>query len=122
MGRQTIAVIVGVVLSFLASAAGGYFLYQLSDRWPNQVGALARYVFDPVIALIVGTCVGALVKSRPGSLAALSLAPWALAFLFFRRQNTSRQVVMMSLVFLSLCIGVAAAGVTFRVRARSASP
>ena len=36
MGRNTLSVIVGVVLSFFANAEAGALLYRLSDRLPSD--------------------------------------------------------------------------------------
>jgi chromate transport protein ChrA len=82
---------------------------------------LARYVLNPVIALLVGTCVGALAKSRAGVLAVLGLVPWALGFLFAQRQDTSHFLVLGLFGLLYLLIGAAAARTTFRMRTRSAA-
>jgi hypothetical protein len=121
VGRQILAVAVGVVLSFLTAAAGGYFLYRFSDSFGNQAPMLARYILNPVIALLVGACVGALAKSHPGVLAALSLAPWALGFLFAQRQNALHSLILVLLGLLYLFIGAAAATATFRMRTRRAT-
>ena len=122
MFRQILVVALGIFLSFLAVPAGGYVLYRLSYVIPQEatVGQLVRYILNPVIAFLVGACVGALAKSRAGLLAALSLVPWALVFLFFRRQSAAHLIVLLSSVFLGLCSGIFAARVTFRICARDA--
>ncbi len=117
MRRQILAVVSGLALSFLASAAAGYFLYRLSDRWPNQLPALARYIFGPIMAVVVGTCVGILAQSRPATLAALSLAPSVIYLIPFHGQNTSHVPIMAFVAILDLLAGMAAANVTFRFRA-----
>ncbi len=119
MWRQILAITMGFILSYLAAAASGYFLYRLSDRWPHEGPMLARYVFDPGIALLVGACVGALAKSRPGTLAALSLVPGQFAPLLARRQDAVHFLILVLLSILYLLIGAAAANVTFRSRRRS---
>jgi hypothetical protein len=63
--------------------------------------------------------VGALAKSRAGVLAALSLAPWALGFLFAQRQSTSHSLILALLSVLYLLIGMAVATGTFRIRMRN---
>ena len=118
MGRQILAVGVGIILSFLATAAGGYFLYRFSGSFGQQAPMLARYVLNPVIALLVGACAGALSKSRAGIVAALGLAPWALGFLFAHRQDALHFLVLALLSLLYLLIGAAAATATFRMRSR----
>ena len=119
MGRQILVVFLGVVVSFLATAGCGYFLYRLSDSLGHQGPLLARYILNPAIALLVGVCVGALAKSRAGVLAALSLAPWALGFLFAQRQSTSHSLILALLSVLYLLIGMAVATGTFRIRMRN---
>lgn len=119
MGRQIVAVIAGIIFSFLAAAAGGYLLYQLSGQWPHAGPVLARYVLDPVIALLAGAFVGALAKSRPALLAALSLAPSELVPLLTRRLDAAHLLLMVFLAVFCLLIGAAAASLTFRSRARS---
>jgi hypothetical protein len=121
VGRQILAVALGVVVSFLAAAGGGYFLYQLSDSLGHQAPLLARYILNPVIALLVGVCVGALAKSSAGVLAALSLTPWALGFLFAQRQDASHSLVLALLSLLYLLIGMVVATGTFRMRTRNAA-
>ena len=118
MGRQILAVIVGIAFSFLAAAACANFLYRHSDLWSLPGPAMARYVLNPLIALLVGASVGILTKSRPGIIAALGLAPWALGFLFFRRQDALHLLMLLVLVLLYISIGIAAATATFRIRAR----
>jgi hypothetical protein len=119
--RQILAVAVGVILSFLAVAVGGYFLYRFSSTLGHQAPMLARYVLNPIIALLVGVAVGALAKSRAGVLAALSLAPWALGFLFAQRQDAFHSLILALLDFLYLLVGAAAATAMFRMRTRSAA-
>ena len=82
---------------------------------------LARYVLNPVIALMVGTCVGALAKSRPGLLATLSLTPWALLLFLSRRLDALHEAILILSSILSVCMGVAAAIFIFRVRTRTKS-
>jgi|HubBroStandDraft_4_1064222.scaffolds.fasta_scaffold14353_5 hypothetical protein len=119
MWRQVVAVIAGIIFSFLAAAAGGYLLYQLSGQWPQAGPVLARYVLDPVIALLVGALVGALAKSSPALLAVLSLAPSELVPLVSRRLNAAHLLLMVLLAVFCLLIGAASAWLTFRSRARS---
>jgi hypothetical protein len=121
--RQILVVALGILIGFLVAGAGGYFLYRFSDVLPHgaTLGRLARYVVNPVIALTVGTCVGALAKSRPGLLAALSLTPLALVPLFSRRLNALHETILFFSSFLSVCLGVAAAIFIFRVRTRTKS-
>ena len=121
MFRQILVVALGIFLSFLTVPAGGYVLYRLSSVFPQEatLGQLARYILAPVIALLVGTCVGALAKSWPKTLSTFSLAPWAFSFLFFRRRYASHLPLFIFLALIYLLIGMAAADVTFRARTKS---
>lgn len=120
MGRQILAVTLGIVVSFLAAVGGGYFLYRFSNSLGDQAPTVARYILNPLIAILVGICVGALVKSRAGILAVLSLAPWAFGFLFAQRQAASHFFVLALLDILYLLVGMAVAAGTFRMRMRNA--
>lgn len=121
MARQVLTVIVGVAVGFMLAAAGGYLLYNLSGRWPHAGPALARYVLNPIIALLVGACVGGLAKSRPGLLAMLSLVPSEFGILINRHLGLTNLLLMVFLGAVGLLIGAGAAIATFRVRARTVS-
>jgi hypothetical protein len=114
--RQILAVTSGIVLSYLGAALAGYFLYRLSNLSVHQTPALARYVFNPAIALMVGLCVGALARSRAGMLSAFSLAPWVFSLLLARRQDSAHFLILLLLVILYLALGMASADVIFRAR------
>jgi hypothetical protein len=118
LGRQIAAVIVGIVFSYLAGAACGYFLYRISGQWPHAVPVLARYVLNPVIALLTGALVGALAKYRPALLAALSLVRFEFIPLLDRRPDGAHLLFMAFLAVISLLLGGAAAKATFRMRGR----
>jgi len=119
MTRQILAVAVGILLSILLAAAGGWFLHQFSDRWTeSQLGALTRYLVHPIISLIVGSCVGLLAKFNPRMVAVLSLLPSSLAFVLFCRINVKQNLMLILLSLIYLTIGTVAATVTFRLRGR----
>ncbi len=120
MGRQILIVILGVGLTYLAAAASGYFLYQLSDPLRQQAPMLVRYILNPAIAVLVGAYVGVFARSRPATLAALSLTPCALAFLFARRQDAFHFPLLALLCLVYLLIGLAVATGTLRLRRRNA--
>ena len=116
MGRQILAVTVGIAFNFLAVAAAGYFLYHLSGWSESQKGALARYALFPLLAIVTGACVGALAKSRPGTLAALSSAPRAIAIIFARRQSATHALILLLSILVCLLLGATAAKTVFRMR------
>jgi hypothetical protein len=118
MWRQIAAVIAGIVFSYLAGALCGYLLYRVSGQWPHAVPVLARYVFNPVIALLTGAFVGALAKYRPALLAALSLVRFEFIPLLNRRLDGAQLQFMVFLAVLSLLLGAVAANATFQMRGR----
>jgi hypothetical protein len=123
MLRQILVVAVGILLSFILAAAAGYFFYSyLSHIFPQEatLGRFARYIVNPAIAFLVGACVGALAKSRPEALAFLSLLPSTARFIFYRHLNLSYTLILMILALVCLLIGMGAARMTFRIRARDA--
>jgi hypothetical protein len=119
MGRQILTVLAGILLSVLAAAGGGYLIYQLSAQWPQAGPALARYTLNPIIAILVGVCVGVLAKSNPGVLACLSLIPSNIVMLMFRSLNFRNLLLMIFLVAVYTLVGAGAATLTFRARNRT---
>lgn len=121
MRRQMLTIVLGVVLSFISIPVSGYLVYKLSDTLSfHLLPLLTRYILDPVIALLVGACVGALAKSHAGVLSALSLAPWAFLLPWAGRKDSAHLMMFVLLSFLYLFFGMVAATATFRMRARSA--
>jgi hypothetical protein len=112
MGRSILALGIGIVVSFLASALGGYLLYRMSGQIGPQAPALARYVLNPIIAIIVGAMMGGLLEARAGILTAIALVPWALGFLLFRKQDISHLTLLAVLGLVYLSIGAATATIT----------
>ena len=119
MTRQILAVAVRILLSILLAAAGGWCLHQFSDRWTEgQLSALVRYLVQPIISFIIGSCVGILAKSNPRVVAVLSLLPSSLAFVLFRRIDVTQSLILILLSLIYLIIGTVAVTVTFRLRGR----
>jgi uncharacterized membrane protein len=119
MVRNILTVGIGVVLSFLASAAAAMLFYRLSDRWSEaEFGAFARYAISPVIGILVGVCVGFLAKSRPGFMAALSHLPWVLGSYFSRALSVSHYLVLMFGDAVCILLSVSLAVALFRTRSR----
>jgi len=80
MWRQILIVLFGVVLSYFMIVTSGYIIYRidLPTGWSEpRLGALVRYLFDPLIVIVIGSIVGALAKKQAGLLAALSVLPFA---------------------------------------------
>ena len=119
MGRHIFTVLAGILLSILSAAAGGYLIYRLSAQWPQTGPALARYVVGPIIAVLVGICVGIFAKSHPGLLACLSLLPSSIVVLAFRGLNFTNFLLMIVLVVVEMLVAAVVAKLTFRIRRRT---
>jgi len=121
MVRQIFVVLLGMLLNVLLAAAGGFFLYKLSDIWPEHtLGAIVRYLGNPFIAFLVGAVVGILAKNRAALLALLSLTPMVVGTLsFVRRLSFSHMLLMATLTFANLAIGMVVAAFVAKNRARS---
>jgi hypothetical protein len=90
VGRQILTLLAGILLSVLGAAAGGHLIYHFSTESSQAGPALARYVVGPVIAVLVGVCVGILAKSHPGILACLSLLPSSIVVVAFRKLSLTK--------------------------------
>jgi chromate transport protein ChrA len=122
MGRHILIVLLGLVLSHLMMVTSGYIVYRigLSTGWSDpQLGALLRYLIDPLIAVIVGSVVGALAKKRAGLLGALSLLPLVTFIPLFKRLDFLHETVLIFLSCLYLLLGASVAQLAFRMRART---
>ena len=119
MGRQILAVLAGILLSFLAAAGGGYLIYHLSAQWPQAGPALSRYMVGPIIAVLVGVCVGVLAKSYPGILACVSLLPSSIIMLVLRKQNFTNLLLIILVIAIDMLVGAAVAKLTFRASRRT---
>ncbi len=122
MWRQIAALISGIVVAYLLRAMGGYLLYVQYPYSDYSAGAVARYVVDPIVALLTGALVGVIAKRRPALLAALSLLPSSFIVLLAaqRRLDAAHFLLMVFLVVVSLLLGAGAAWLTSRSSGRSA--
>ena len=78
MLRDLLIIFLGILICFLATAGGGYFLYKVgqSTGWPEaQLAALGRYILSPVIAVVIGAVIGGVAKRRASVLAIESPSP-----------------------------------------------
>jgi hypothetical protein len=121
MGRHILTVLAGILISILAAAGGGYLIYQLSAQWPQTGPALARYALNPIIAILVGVCVGALANSHPEALACLSLVPSSIVLLVFKSLNFTNLFFMIFLIAVYMLTGAGVAKLTFRAGSRTAN-
>lgn len=120
MLRKIFAVSIGIALSFLGSAVGGFLLYRFSGYVPFDRPAVARYLVGPCIVLIVGVAVGLMAESRPALLAGAGLLPWAFTFLLARRQGLEHELLLVFLIVVYICLGMGAAGIAGKIRLRNA--
>lgn len=110
MRRQILSVIVGVLLSYLATALAGYSLYHFSAHLYLSKPLVGRYLISPCVALLVGACVAALAPSRSTALTILSLAPWTAGLLIFaQKQGVWPTLETIFLILVYMIVGVAAA-------------
>ena len=78
MLRRILLVVMAIVVSYSLMGISGYLIYTLSQgRSEAQLSLLVRFVFNPVIALVVGALVGFLSKDHSALVSIVGLAPWA---------------------------------------------
>jgi hypothetical protein len=78
MLRKILLVVMAIVVSYFLTGISGYLIYTLSlGRSEAQLSLLVRFIFNPVIALVVGTLIGFLSKDHPAIVSIVGLAPWA---------------------------------------------
>lgn len=78
MLRRVLLVVMAMVVSYSLTAGSGYVLYSLSQgRTEAQLSLMIRFIFNPLIALVVGLLVGFLSKDHPALTSIVGLAPWA---------------------------------------------
>ena len=125
MWRQIAAVISGIVVAYLLRAMSGYLVYLQYRYDDHSAGAVARYVVaryvvDPIVALLTGALVGVIAKRRPALLATLSLLPSFISLLAGqRRLDATHFLFMVFLVVVFLLLGAGAAWLISRTRERS---
>jgi NhaP-type Na+/H+ or K+/H+ antiporter len=65
--RNTSTVLAGIALGFLLTILAALLFCRVSGHWSEaQLGAAGRYVASPLIAVLLGACVGGLAKVPPG--------------------------------------------------------
>ena len=79
MLRKILLVIVAIGFSLVLTIFSGYILYKISDRYSEmQLSLMIRYIFNPIIAMLVGVLVGLLSKNHPALISIAGLMPWVL--------------------------------------------
>src|ERR1700694_3162785 len=80
MLRRIFLVVMAAVVSYSLTVGPGYILYTIAEgRSEAQMSLMARFIFSPVIAMLVGMLVGLLSKDHPALTSIVGFAPWALA-------------------------------------------
>jgi hypothetical protein len=78
MLRKALLVLSAVAVSYGLTALAGYALYLISGgRSEAHLSILVRFIFNPLIAVLIGSLVGFLSKDRPILTTIFGLAPWA---------------------------------------------
>jgi hypothetical protein len=118
MLRKAFLIMIGVTASFALTALAGYVLYLMSEgRSEASLGVVARYIFNPLIAVLVGALIGALSKDRPGVVAALGLLPWVLTVRRFGlHAPVSVWLISVGLIVVYLLLGAGASMWVWRIR------
>ena len=79
MLRRVLLVVMATVISFGLTAGGGYIMYTFA-RGQSEIhlSLLIRFIFNPLIALVIGALVGFLSKDHPLVTSIIGIAPWAM--------------------------------------------
>lgn len=118
MLRRIFLAAIAAIASFAITACSGYFLYTISEGWnEGRLSLIVRFIFNPIIAALVGVLVGLLSKDHPALTAIVGLAPWALMLHGLKSAGTLKgNLVWMGAV--SICFVFAASSATLAWRSR----
>jgi hypothetical protein len=118
MLRRIFLVVIGAVSSFALSACAGYFLYSISAAWTEgRLALMVRFIFNPIIAAMVGVLVGLLSKDHAELTSIIALVPWSLILHGVRSTGTLKgNLLWMGAV--SICFLCAATSATLASRVR----
>lgn len=79
MLRRILLIVMTIVASYSLTGIGGYMIYALSaGRSEAQLSLFVRFIFSPIIALLLGALIGFLSKDHPAIVLIVGLAPWAI--------------------------------------------
>ena len=120
MLRRILLVAMAVVSSFVLTACSGYFLYSISAAWSEgHLSLIIRFVFNPIIAALVGVLVGLLSKDHPELTSLVGLIPWALMLHGLQSVGTFKgNLVWMGAVSLCFAVAAGSASLVWRFRHR----
>lgn len=79
MLRRVLLVVMATVISFGLTAGGAYIIYTFAKGQSEMdLSLLIRFIFNPLISLVVGALVGFLSKDHPLLTSIIGIAPWAM--------------------------------------------
>ncbi len=118
MLRRIFLVAMAALASFALTACSGYFLYIISEGWSEgRLTLIIRFIFNPLIAALVGVLIGLLSKDHPALTSIVGLVPWALVLHGMKSAGTLEgNLVWMGAV--SVCFVFAASSATLAWRFR----
>jgi hypothetical protein len=118
MLRRILLIVMTIIASYALTGISGYMIYTHSDgRSETQLSLLVRFIFNPIIALLLGALVGVLSKDHPSGTLIVGLAPWAIML-----HGSSGGGMLLGLlkwvgpILIYLALGASASIVASRVR------
>lgn len=120
MLRRILLVVMAAVTSFALTACTGYILYTISEGWSEgHLSLMIRFVFNPIIAALVGVLVGLLSKDHPALTSIVGLVPWALMLHGLKSAGTLKgNLVWMGAVSVCFVFAASSAILAWRFRHR----
>jgi len=118
MLRKALLVLSAVAVSYVLTALAGYALYLISEgRSEAHLSILARFIINPLIAVLIGSLVGFLSKDRPILMAIVGLAPWAVMLQSpYKPVSVSGWISWLSPILIFVPLGATVAACAWRYR------
>ena len=120
MLRRILLAAMAAVTSFTLTAFSGYFLYTISEGWSEgRLSLVIRFIFNPIIAALIGVLVGLLSKDHPALTSIIGLLPWAVTLHGLKTAGTLKgNLVWMGAVCLCFAVAAGSASLAWRFRHR----
>lgn len=120
MLRRIFLAAMAAIASFAITACSGYFLYTISEGWSEgRLSLMIRFIFNPIIAALVGGLVGLLSKDHPALTSIVGLVPWALMLHGLKGAGTLKgNLVWMGAVSVCFVFAASSASLAWRFRHR----